>query len=163
MEINRPKVFGGLLGALIVAGGIIFYNWGATPALSGEITEVRTLGMDKSNSVAIINIQAVNSSNYDVSIGRREMEVVDSKGNRLAGKIISVFDIEQLFKYYPALGGMKDEPMTDRHDIPPGERVRGLIAASFELPKHELDERRELVFHTVDFRDRKTSLRHVRE
>ena len=163
MQINKPKVFGGLLGALIVAGGIIFYNSGTTPTLSGKITEVRTLGMDKSNSVAIINIEAVNSSNYDVSVGRREMEVVDSKGNRLAGKIISVFDIEQLFKYYPALGGMKDEPMTDRQDILPGQSVRGLIAASFELPKHELDMRRELIFHTIDFRDRKTSLRDVRE
>ncbi len=163
MHLNRPKVFGGLLGAAVVAGGIIFYNFGATPALSGEITEVRTLGMDKANSVAIVNIQAVNSSNYDVSVGRREMHVVDAKGNLLAGKMISVFDIQQLFKYYPALGGMKDEPMVDRQEIPPGESFRALVAARFAMPKHELDMRRELIFHTVDFRGRKTVLREVSE
>lgn len=163
MNLNRPKVFGGLLGATVVAGGIIVYNSGATPALSGEITAVRTLGMDKANSVAIVNIRAVNSSNYDVSVGRREMEVVDAQGNRLMGKIISVFDIRQLFRYYPALGGMKDEPMVDRQEIPPGESVRALVAARFAIPKHELDMRRELIFHTVDFRGRKTTLRQVSE
>lgn len=163
MNLNRPKIFGGLLGATVVAGGIIVYNSGATPALSGEITAVRTLGMDKANSVAIVNIRAVNSSNYDVSVGRREMEVVDAQGNRLMGKIISVFDIRQLFRYYPALGGMKDEPMVDRQEIPPGESVRALAAARFAIPKHELDLRRELIFHTVDYRGRKTTLRQVSE
>ena len=163
MEINKPKVVGGLFGAVIVAGAIIIYNSGATPALSGEITEVRTLGMDQSSSVAIINVEAVNSSNYDVSIGRRQMEVVDSKGNRLHGSIISVFDIQQLFKYYPALGGMKDEPMTDQQELAPGESIRGLIVARFEIPKHELDMRRELIFHTVDHRQRKTTIRQISE
>lgn len=163
MNLKQPKVLGGLLGATIVAGGIILYNSGATPALNGKITAVRTLGMDKTGSVAIINIEAVNSSNYDVSIGRREMQIVDSNNNLLNGKIISVFDIQQLFQYYPALGGMKDEPLVDRQDIPPGEAVRGLIAARFEIPKHELDMRKELIFHTVDFRDRKTTLRQAGE
>ena len=163
MQWNRTTAGGGLVGALLVAGAIIGYNWGATPRLDGRITEVRTLGMDASSSVAIVNFEATNTSNYDLAINYREVEVVDAAGNILVGRILSVFDIEQLFNYYPALGGMRDEPLLDDRYIAPGEMFRGLTAARFEIPKHELDVRKELVFRTVDTKSRKTELRLVAE
>ena len=159
MNWNRNILGGGLLGGLIVAGAFIAYNWGATPRLSGEITEVRTLGMDDSSSVAIVNIEATNTSNYELSINYREVVVVDAERNLLEGRTLSVFDIQQLFKYYPALGGMRDEPLVDDRHLASGESVRGLVAARFEIPKHELDMRRELIFRTFDNRQRKTELR----
>ncbi len=159
MHWSRTILVGGLGGAVLVAGLIVLYNWGATPRLSGEITEVRTLGMDKASSVAIVNFEASNTSNYELSISRREMAVVDSSGNLLEGRILSVFDVQSLFKYFPALGGMKDEPLLDRSFLDPGETIRGLVAARFEIPKHELDSRRELVVRTVDVKHRKTEIR----
>ena len=152
-------VGGGLLGALVVAGGIVVYNWGATPRLDGTITEVRTLGMDASSSVAIVNLEASNPSNYEVSVRQREVAVVDAAGILREGRILGVFDVQQLFKYFPALGGMKDEPLRDGTAIPPGDRVRGLVAARFEIPKHELDIRREIIVRTMDVKHRKTELR----
>ena len=83
---NRTIAGGGLLGALIVAGAIVLYNWGATPRLTGEITDVRTLGMDADSSVAIINFEATNSSNYELSINRREMAIIDSEGSLVEGR-----------------------------------------------------------------------------
>lgn len=160
---NRVTVGGGLLGGLLVAGAIIAYNWGATPRLEGEITEVRTLGMDASSSVAIVNLRAANISNYDVWINRRELEIIDARGHPRTGRILSVFDIQQLFEYFPALGGMKDEPLVDDQRLAPGESFRGLAAARFEIPKHELDARQEIVFRTVDNKNRKTTLRQVSE
>ncbi|MDE0108698.1 MAG: hypothetical protein OXJ37_15755 [Bryobacterales bacterium] len=159
MQWTRTTAGGGLLGALLVAGAIIAYNWGATPRLDGRITEVRTLGMDANSSVAIVNFEATNTSNYDVAINYREIEVVDRAGNIMQGRILSVFDVEQLFNYYPALGGMKDEPLLDERYVAPGEFFRGLTAARFEIPKHELDVRQELVFRTVDTKSRKTEIR----
>ena len=159
MHWNRTILVGGLLGGLLVAGLIIFYNWGATPRLRGEITGVRTLGMDASSSVAIVNFEALNSSNYELSINRRELAIVDRTGAPMEGRILSVFDIQQLFQYFPALGGMRDEPLIDDRQLAPGELVRGLVAARFELPKHELDVRQEIVFRTVDNKNRKTALR----
>ena len=160
---NRIIVVGGLIGGLVVAGAIIAYNWGATPRLDGEITEVRTLGMDASSSVAIINFEASNASNYELSIAQREMAVVDANGNLLEGRILSVFDIQQLFKYFPALGGMKDEPLVDKQFLSPGQTLRGLAAARFEIPKHELDTRQEIIFRTLDVKKRRTELRTVTE
>ena len=163
MRWNRTKVVGGLLGAVVVAGAIIYYNWDATPRLSGDVTQVRTLGMDAESSVAIINFIAVNTSNYEISVRSREMEILDAEGNLRQGKILSVFDTQRLFKFFPALGGMGDEPLIDNHRLAPGESVRGLAAARFEIPKHELDERQEIVFRTLDVKHRPTVLRRVRK
>ncbi len=163
MNWNRTIVGGGLIGGLVVAGGIIAYNWGATPRLDGEITEVRTLGMDASSSVAIINFEALNASNYELSIAQREMAVVDATGNLLEGRILSVFDIQQLFNYFPALGGMNDEPLLDKQFLAPGQTIRGLAAARFEIPKHELDTRQEIIFRTLDVKHRRTELRMINE
>lgn len=161
MNWNRITIGGGLIGAVVVAGAIIVYNWGATPRLDGRITEVRTLGMDDRSSVAIINFEASNASNYEISVTRREMAVVDENGTLLEGRILSVFDIQQLFQYFPALGGMKDEPLLDEQFLAPGERVRGLSAARFEIPKHELDVRQEIIFRTLDVKNRRTEIRMV--
>lgn len=159
MNWNRITVAGGLLGALIVAGAIIAYNWSATPRLDGEITEVRTLGMDDTSSVAIINFEASNASTYEHSIAQREMAVVDQDGNLFEGRILSVFDLQQLFTYFPALGGMKDEPLVDKQYLAPGQSIRGLAAARFEIPKHELDVRREIIFRTLDVKKRRAEIR----
>ena len=161
MQWNRKTVGGGLLGALVVAGAIIYYNWDATPRLEGDVTQVRTLGMDAESSVAILNFVATNTSNYEISVSSREMEIVDAEGNLRQGKILSVFDVQQLFKYFPALGGMGDEPLTDNRRLAPGELVRGLSAARFEIPKHELDERQEIILRTLDIKHRPTVLRVV--
>ncbi len=159
MTWNRVTVWGGLLGAAIVAGAIIGYNWGATPRLDGHITDVRTLGMDAYNSVAIVNIMAVNTSNRELAINFREVDVTDEAGAVRRGRILSVFDIEQLFKYYPALGGMRDEPLLANRYVAPGETLRGLVAARFDMPKHILDMREAIVFRTVDNRNRSVELR----
>lgn len=163
MTWNRTTVGGGLVGALVVAGAILVYNWGATPRLDGEITLVRTLGMDGSSSVAIVNFEATNASNYEINVRQRELDVVDAAGIVREGRVLSVFDIQQLFKYFPALGGMKDEPLTDNRHFAPGETLRGLAAARFEIPKHELDSRREIVFRTLDVKHRPTEIRQVSE
>lgn len=117
------------------------------------------MGMDDSSSVAIVNFEAANSSNYELWINRRELAIIDRAGNPLDGRILSVFDIQQLFKYFPALGGMRDEPLIDNRYLAPGESLRGLVAARFEIPKHELDIRQQIAFRTVDNKNRKTALR----
>ena len=161
MNWNRTILVGGLVGAVLVAGAIIVYNWGATPRLDGEITEIRTLAMDAKSSVAIVNFEATNASNYDIFVRQREMAVVDANGILREGRILSVFDIQQLFQYFPALGGMKDEPLTDSRQLAPGEVMRGLAAARFEIPKHELDVRQEIIFRTLDVKHRPTEIRQV--
>lgn len=159
--LKRILTFG-LLGAALVAGGIYFYNEGATPTLDGEITEVRTLAMDEASSVAVVNFRGVNSSDRSVFIHQREVTMIDENGEPRVGAPVHVSDIQNLFQYFPILGGMKDAPLLPRTEIEPGKELRGLVAAQFDLPKHELDARQSLVVKFYNDQGRYTELSETR-
>jgi hypothetical protein len=153
-ELLKRILTFGLLGAVLITGAIIFFNKGATPALAGEITEVRTLAMDEASSVAIVNFAGTNTSDRVVFIHQRELEITDSNGTVRVGKPVQIADVQQLFKYFPILGGMKDEPLRPRTELEPGKNLRGLVAAQFDVPKHELDQRLGLILRVYDARKR---------
>jgi hypothetical protein len=147
-----PKVviISGLVGALLIAGGVVLYNRDTAPRLDGEITQVRTLGMDQNSSVAIVNFEAVNGSNNLLILARRDLAVIDKNGIRRQGSTISVSDLKYLFELYPVLGGMGHEPLVDRVRVEPGQPLRGILASRFDLPKHELDQRQAIILQTQD-------------
>ncbi len=154
MENLKASIGGGLAAALVIAGLILFYNRGVGPGLGGEIVKVRTLGMDQNSSVAIVNFSVHNTSDNRLLIEKHYLEVVDQNGDRHRGMVISMDDIDRLFQYYPALGGMEFEPIRNETRLEPGESLRGLAAARFEIPKHELDMRQEIIFGVQDRRGR---------
>jgi hypothetical protein len=159
--LQRILTFG-LLGAALVAGAIYFYNEGATPTLAGEITEVRTLAMDEASSVAVVNFAATNTSDRIVFIHQREVTMTDENDAALTGLPVQVADIQNLFQYFPILGGMKDAPLLPRTEVEPGAELRGLVAARFDLPKHELDARKSLVVKFYNEQGRSTELAETR-
>ena len=159
--LQRILTFG-LLGAALVAGAIYFYNEGATPTLAGEITEVRTLAMDEVSSVAVVNFAATNTSDRIVFIHQREVTMTDENGSAHIGLPVQVADIQNLFQYFPILGGMKDAPLLPRTEVEPGAELHGLVAARFDLPKHELDARQSLVVKFYNELGRSTELSETR-
>ncbi len=161
-ELLKRILTFGLLGAALVAGAIYFYNQGATPTLAGQITEVRTLAMDEASSVAVVNFTGTNTSNRTVFIHQREVTITDENGATHIGLPVQVADIQSLFQYFPILGGMKDAPLLPRTEIEPGKELRGLVAARFDLPKHELDARKSLVVKFYNDQKRYTELSETR-
>jgi hypothetical protein len=161
-ELLKRILTFGLLGAVLVAGAIYFYNAGATPTLAGEITEVRTLAMDEASSVAVVNFRGTNTSNRIVFIHQREVTITGEDGATRIGLPVQVVDIQGLFNYFPILGGMKDAPLLPRTEVEPGEELRGLVAARFDLPKHELDARKSLVLKFYNDQGRYTELSETR-
>ena len=147
---------------MLVAGAIYFYNEGATPTLAGEITEVRTLAMDEASSVAVVNFAGTNTSDRIVFIHQREVSITDESGATHIGLPVQVSDIQNLFQYFPILGGMKDAPLLPRTEIEPGTELRGLVVARFNLPKHELDARKSLVLKFYNDQKRYTELSEAR-
>ena len=156
-------VLAGLVGACVLVWGALRISDWKTAQLDGTITKIRTLGMDQQSSVAIVDIEAVNPSDIQMMIGERTMTVLDAKGIRRHGKIISAPDLKGLFQYFPGLGGIDNEPLLNRVRIHPGESVFGMLAARFEIPKHELDLRRELTLRLVDVDGSVTEIRQVSE
>ena len=156
-------ILAGLVGAcVLVLGSLEISDW-KTAQLEGTITNVRTLGMDQHSSVAIVDIEAVNPSDIQMMIGERTVTVLDAKGIRRQGKTISAPDLKGLFQYFPGLGGIDNEPLLNRVRIEPGEAVFGMIAARFEIPKHELDLRQELTLRLADVDGSVTEIRQEQE
>lgn len=155
----KVVVIGGLLGALLLAGGLLFFNWDTAPRLDGEITEVRTLGMDQNSSVAIVNFDGHNGSNNLLILARRDLVAIDKNGVPREGSTISVSDLKYLFDLYPALGGMGFEPVVDRVRLEPDEPLRGILAARFDMPKHELDQRQAIIFRIEDVDGKQSEIR----
>ena len=97
----------GLVVASIVVALIVVKQSGSTPRLAGEISQVRTLGMDPSSSVAIADFRFTNSSRYTFIVQSSDMAVVDAKGETKQGQVISADHVNQLFELFPALGPKK--------------------------------------------------------
>ena len=135
----------GLAAAAAIVGLIVLRQRGSTPDLVGEITAVRTLGMDASSSVAIVDFQFTNESRFPFIVRSCEMTVVGAKGEAQQGQIVAASDANQLFDLFPALGLKAGEPLIIKTKIAPRGSRRAMLTARFEIPKAELDARRKMI------------------
>ena len=133
----------GLLVAGLVVALIVFKQSGSTPRLAGEITAVRTLGMDRSSSVAIVDFRFVNASRYEFRVQSTAMTVVDAAGNERPGQVVAASNTNQLFQLFPALGAKTAETLIIRTRVAPNASLPAMLAARFEIPKADLDARQK--------------------
>lgn len=152
------------LAAALLAVGVLALAWllfrgGPPPRLEGRVTEVRTLEVEPEASVALVNFEAVNASRHLFVAYERRLEIVDAEGKVRRGQTTNKIDLPDLFRYFPELGGMRDEPFGAKTEIPAGATVRGLIGARFEISKAALDARQALVIRVVDGVGTETVLR----
>ena len=143
-------ILAGLGGALALAALFYFLAYDQAARIDGTITNVRTLAMDEYASVAIVDFEGANSSDILFVVEDREIIVVDENGIRYEGSTIGAFDLEQLFKYFTALGEMKNEPLVRSTKLAPGDTIQGVVAARFEISKDQIDARRELILRISD-------------
>lgn len=135
----------GLAVASIIVGLIVFVQRGSTPRLVGEITKVRTLEMDASSCVAIVDFHLTNDSRYAFLVKSADLSLVNFRGEAQQGRTISAADATQLFAYYPDLGAKTAEPLIARTRIAAQAPLSGMLAARFEIPKSDLDARRKII------------------
>jgi hypothetical protein len=143
-------IIAGLIGAGAIAGIGFLTSRGAAARLEGAITNIRTLGADETSSVAIVDFEAANPSQILMIVGDRDLVIVDEQGMEHDSSTISAADTKMLFQYFPALGALDNEPLVGRVRVEPGQGVRGVVAARFEMPKHRLDARQELILRIKD-------------
>jgi hypothetical protein len=157
MNLDRLKI---ILIAVGVAGAVaLFLTRGPQQRLEGEFTEVRLLKVEETATVALVNFAAENVTNRPFVANDRNLELINADGRAVAGMLVSGPDLYDLFKYFPDLGGMKDEPFLAKRRIESGESFRGLIAARFEVPESLMQQRQGLVLRLVDGAGRPTEIR----
>ena len=140
----------GLSGVAVIIALLYFAGENRIAKLHGEITSVRSLGVEKRAAVAIVDFRAANLSDVLFVAGDRKVGVIDKHGEWHEGIISSSFDLKQLFKYFPALGVMSHEPYVEGIRLKPGQSVAGMLAARFAMSKTELDMHREVVLQIYD-------------
>ena len=151
--MNKTTLISLALGLVVVSvfiGLVILKQRGSTPRVAGEITAVRTLGMDESSAVAIVDFRVTNTSRYPLIVGGTDMSVVDAKGETRQGQIISASDIHRLFELFPAIGIKMGEPLIIKTRIAPQASFSGMLAARFDLPKTDLDARKKITVAITD-------------
>lgn len=151
--LNKIRLIGLGAGMAVVAAFLVFVVWiqkGATPHLAGAITNVRTLGMDESSSVAIVDLRFTNDSDHPFVVGSTSMSVVDATGAAHDGQVIAADYIGQLFQLFPALGVRVGEPVIFKTRIRAHASFVGVLAARFEVPKADLDGRQKLTLSIGD-------------
>lgn len=146
-------ILAGLAATAAFVAVVLYVNQDTSPHIEGEILQVRTLGMDENSSVAIVDFKGTNAGSYPLVIARRVLAATTSTGREVEGETIAKFDLEKLFEYFPALGPAENEAVLDKTRLQPEEAIQGMVAARFEIPKHELDTRRQITLRIVDAGD----------
>ncbi len=143
-----------------VIGLAVFFLLSPGPPLVGEITQVRTLGMERTASVGFVNFSVTNNTSNPIVIYDKRLVMIETDGGRHAGSNVIIPDVHQLFEYFAnELGGMGDTPLIPKTKVPPGETVKALAGARFEVPKHLLDDRQSIVLTLTDGLGRESELR----
>lgn len=133
----------GLAVIAIAVAGILFMQRGAHMALPGKITRVRTIGSDAASSVALVDIEFTNSSDYLWVVGEISVTFEDAQGNQFDGRVASLIDAQRLFDASGSLGSFHP-PLGTGSQIPPHDSRQHTLAAQFDAPESVLQARKHL-------------------
>lgn len=137
-------VAAGLAIVLVFVLGVVWKQRGSTPRLVGEITNVRTLGVEESASVAIVDFRFVNDSKLLFIVHGTGMTVTDSVGRVHEGRILSASHTNELFTLFPALGAKAADTLIMKTRLGAGDSRQAMLAARFEISKAQLDARQKI-------------------
>jgi len=140
----------GLVVIAIAVAWILYMQRGAHIEPKGRILKVRTQALDESSSVAIADFRVENASDYPVIVKELKVTVEGSDGKTYEGTLVAEMDAKRLFQYYPLLGQKYNDTLKMRDKIAPRETLDRMIAARFEIPQAQLDQRKRLAVRVVD-------------
>ena len=132
------------IGLVLVAIGIAFLFYiqrGAHIELKGAVLKVRTLPVDASSSIAVLDFRFVNPSNYPFIVRKVDVFMEDKEGTTVGSSPIADVDVKRLFEYYPILGQKYNDSLVIRTRVDPLQSMDRMVAARFEIPVGELDGR----------------------
>lgn len=149
-EVERlAKPFAvGLVVVIIVIGAVLFFKRGIDP--TGAILKVRTQALDESSSVAVVDFRVENTSDTGLVIRDVGVSLEAKDGKKYPGAVVAEVDAQALFKFYTVLGQKFNNTLRVRDKIAPHEKVDRMIAARFEVPEAQLNNRARLTVRVED-------------
>lgn len=150
---TRTLLFCALLGIVIIGGLVgtgLFMNRGSHLKLTGEIQKVRQTGLEPGRSVLVLDLRIKNPADYPFGIKSTDIEVEGVDGKKTVGQFIPEVDAKLLFEAYPLLGEKYNAALRVREQIPSGEQIDRMVAASFSLSEDALAARKSLTLRIVE-------------
>lgn len=133
----------GLAVIAVAVGAMLYMQRGAHMALPGKILRVRTIGSDGPSSVALIDLEFTNSSDYLWIVREISATFEDGKGNRFDGRVASLVDAQRLFDASGSLGSF-NPPLGTASKIPAHRTESHTLAVQFDVPESVLQARKHL-------------------
>ena len=140
----------GLVFVVIVVAWVLYMQRGAHIEPTGKILKVRTLSMDDTSSVAVIDFRVSNASDYRVIVKEVTVTLEEPNGKTEAGDSVAEMDAQRLFQYYPILGQKYNDTLKMHDRIEKHETIDRMIAVRFEIPQAQLDARKALKLRVQD-------------
>jgi len=155
MSSNIFKMAGiGIMLVAMVVGAIWMSNRGSQIRLSGEIQQVRVLGMPDNSSIVIVDFRFVNPADYPFIVKDATVRLTDAEGTSYTGTAIAAVDAQRMFDYYskenPDLGPAYNEMLKVRDRVEPGASMDRMICARFELTEAQARARESLRLRIQD-------------
>lgn len=140
----------GLVVILIAVAGILYLQRGAHVELKGAILKVRTMGLDDSSSLAIVDFRFVNPSDYPFVVRMVDVFATGADGQDYTSTPVPEVDAKKIFEYYPILGQKYNTSLLTRDKIAGRRSEDRMIVARFEIPVAKLDARKNLKIRIED-------------
>lgn len=150
IPLNPAPLFGGLVVVMCAIAFMFYIQRGAHIDLKGSVLKVRTLAMDESSSVAVVDFRFVNPATAAFVVQELNVSIEDKDGKTVDGAVSSELDARRLFEYYPALGQKYNDSLLARTKIPGQASMDRMIVARFEVPESVLESRKKLTVKITD-------------
>ena len=151
MDKTFGKIFGaGLAVVLVIIAFVFFAKRDDHLAPTGTVLKERTIDLNETTSLLLLDIRIVNDSNVTMSISNLAMSVDLKDGGTVDGHVLGKSDLMGTFGYFPLLGEKFNEALAVRDEIPPHSKVDRMISASFEVPLAQMDARKKVTLLVED-------------
>jgi len=135
----------GMACVLVVVGIVLFIQRGAHLDLPGQVLKIRTAQLEDGSSVAVTDFRVANTSDHPAEVRTVTVYAEDKQGNRVAGTTIADIDAKRLMDGIPVLGQKYNKSLRTKDWIPGRASWDRMIAARFEFPEAQLQQRKNLI------------------
>jgi hypothetical protein len=139
---------------LAVVAAVVGLTWvgtkGAHLTLDGKVLKVRSVATDEKNSIVVIDFRVSNPTKTPFMVRDGILKVTTADGKEVEGDTIARSDMNRVFDYYKILGPKYNEILIARDRINGGQSIDRTLAASFQLPASDIEQRKNLTLTLND-------------
>jgi hypothetical protein len=134
----------------VALGFLLIGTKGNHLELNGTILKVRVLPLSPVASLVVVDFRVTDPSDIPFVMKGASLTLEPASGPMLDGMTVSKSDVENVFKYNPILGPKFNDVLGIKDRIEPHQRLDRMVAARFEIPESQTEERKAIHLHVEE-------------